>query len=50
MNGRMATDLRAWLRTHSGLITHGEAVRLGLTEASENKIGTLHAHGAATKH
>src|SRR5438309_3966607 len=37
----MATDLRAWLRTHSGLITHGEAVRLGLTEAQiRRQVGT----------
>src|SRR5437879_4106870 len=38
MNRPMATDLRAWLRTHSGLITHGEAVRLGLTEAQIRRL------------
>src|SRR5438309_9862725 len=41
MNRRMANDLRAWLRTHSGLITHAEALRLGLTEAQiRRQVGT----------
>jgi hypothetical protein len=33
MDRRVAESLRAWFRTHSSVITHGEALRLGLSRA-----------------